>query len=64
MLCDKLKINGGKTEFVVIGTRQQLYKVHVDSLNCSRGYSSVACSVGQELRWPGTFWAVLHQVLP
>ena len=32
MLCDKLKINGGKTEFVVIGTRQQLSKVHVDSL--------------------------------
>ena len=52
-----------QTEFVVIGTRQQLYKVHVDSL-AVRGCSSVACSVGQELRWPGTFWAVLHQVLP
>ena len=32
MLCDKLKINDGKTEFVTIGTRQQLSKVHVDSL--------------------------------
>ena len=32
MLCDKLKINDGKTEFVIIGTRQQLSKVHVDSL--------------------------------
>ena len=32
MLCDKLKVNDGKTEFVVIGTRQQLSKVHVDSL--------------------------------
>ena len=31
MLCDKLKVNDGKTEFVVIGTRQQLSKVHVDS---------------------------------
>ena len=32
MLWDKLKINDGKTEFVIIGTRQQLSKVHVDSL--------------------------------
>ena len=32
MLCDKLKINDDKTEFVIIGTRQQLSKVHVDSL--------------------------------
>ena len=32
MLCDKLKINDGKTEFVIIGTRQQLSKVHVYSL--------------------------------
>ena len=32
MLCDKLKINDDKTEFVIVGTRQQLSKVHVDSL--------------------------------
>lgn len=32
MLCDKLIINDGKTEFVIIGTRQQLSKVHIDSL--------------------------------
>ena len=32
MLCDKLKINNGKTKFVLIVTRQQLCKVHVDSL--------------------------------
>ena len=32
MLCDKLKINDGKTEFVIIGIRQQLSKVHFDSL--------------------------------
>ena len=32
MLCDKLKINDGKTEFVIIGTHQQLSKVHVYSL--------------------------------
>ena len=29
---DKLKINDGKTEFVIIGTCQQLPKAHVDSL--------------------------------
>ena len=32
MLSDKLKINDSKTEFLIIGTRQQLSKVHVDSL--------------------------------
>ena len=32
MLCDKLKIDKGKTEFVIIGTRHQLSNVHVDSL--------------------------------
>ena len=32
MLCDKLKINDGKSEFVIIGTCQQLSKVHVYSL--------------------------------
>ena len=32
MLADKLKLNDNKTEFIVIGTRQQLAKVSVDSL--------------------------------
>ena len=32
MPCDKLKINDGKTEFVIIGTCQQLPKAHDDSL--------------------------------
>jgi hypothetical protein len=32
MLCDKLKINYGKTDLILIGTRQQLLKVHVNSL--------------------------------
>ena len=39
MLCDRLKINDDKTEFVIIGTRQQLSKVHVDSC------SSTACGL-------------------
>ena len=32
VLCDKLMINDGKKDFVIIGTRQQLPKVHIDSL--------------------------------
>ena len=33
MLADRLKINDDKTEFLVIGTRQQLAKVNIDSIN-------------------------------
>lgn len=32
MLWDKLKISDGKSEFMVIGTRQQLSKVHISSI--------------------------------
>ena len=32
MLSDRLKLNDDKTEFVIIGTRQQLAKVNIDSL--------------------------------
>ena len=32
MLMDKLKLNGDKTEFIIIGTRQQLSKVNINSL--------------------------------
>ena len=32
MLCDKLKVNGRKTEFLIIGTWQQLAKVNSNSL--------------------------------
>ena len=32
MLSDKLKVNDGKTEFLIIGTRQQLAKVNFNSL--------------------------------
>ena len=33
MLADRLKINDDKTEFLVIGTKQQLAKVNIDSIN-------------------------------
>lgn len=32
MLTDRLKINDDKTQFIVIGTRQQLQKVNIESL--------------------------------
>ena len=32
MLSDRLKLNDDKTEFVIIGTRQQLTKVNIDTL--------------------------------
>ena len=32
MLTDKLKLNDDKTEFMLLGTKQQLFKVNIDSL--------------------------------
>ena len=32
MLCDKLEINDGKTEVIIIGAQQQLAQVHIDCL--------------------------------
>ena len=32
MLNDRLKLNDDKTEFIIIGTRQQLAKVNIDKL--------------------------------
>ena len=32
VLCDKLTIIDGKTDFVIIGTRPQLPKIHIESL--------------------------------
>ncbi|CAH3117191.1 unnamed protein product [Porites lobata] len=34
MLTDKLKLNDDKTEFMLIGTKQQLSKVNIDCLTC------------------------------
>ena len=42
MLRDKLKLNDDKTEFIIIGTRQQLVKVNIDFLQV--GESSTAPS--------------------
>ena len=40
MLQDRLRLNDDKTEFIIIGTRQQLAKVNIDSLRV--GESSTA----------------------
>ena len=35
---DKLKLNDGKTDFLIIGTRQQLEKVSFDTLRIAYSY--------------------------
>ena len=51
MLCDKLKINDDKTEFVIIGTCQQLSKVRVDSLAAGDAQVSPVQSVKNLGTW-------------
>lgn len=51
MLCDKLMINDGKTDFVIIGTRQQLSKVHIDSLAVGDAHVSRVQSVKNLGTW-------------
>ena len=49
MLADKLKLNDGKSEFMIIGTRQQLAKVSVDTLRVGNVHLtplSEACNLG------------------
>ena len=49
MLSDKRKLNDVKTEFLVIGTRQQLAKVSIDALgvgDCVVNLSSVVENLG------------------
>jgi hypothetical protein len=52
MFSDKLKVNDGKTEFLIIGTRQQLVKVNFSSLKletsiskCSSALSSICLTL-------------------
>lgn len=51
MLCDKLMINDGKTDFVIISTRQQLSKVHIDSLAVGDAHVSRVQSVKNLGTW-------------
>ena len=43
MISDNLMLNDDKTEFLIIGTRQQLAKVN--GINCSRAGSTGVCPV-------------------
>ena len=45
MLQDRLKLNDDKTEFIVIGTRQQLAKVNLDSLQVGESIVTAASKV-------------------
>ena len=49
---DKLKINDGKTEFMIVGTRQQLEKVNIDHLTiCDTRVSPVTGAKNLGTAW-------------
>ena len=48
MITDKLKLNDDKTEFLIIGTRQQLSKVHIEKLSV-RDVSVTPATVARNL---------------
>ena len=48
MLTDKLKLNDDKTEFMLIGTKQQLSKVNIDCL--TRKHWRYSCYCGKKFR--------------
>ena len=45
MLQDRLKLNDGKTEFMIIGTQQQLSKVTIDTLQVGETATTPASEV-------------------
>ena len=45
MLQDRLKLNDGKTEFIIIGTRQQLSKVTIDTLQVGETATTLVSEV-------------------
>ena len=58
MFANKLKLNDGKTEFLLIGTRQQLAKVHSRTLRvgeitvtCSNVLKSLGCWFDSQLKF-------------
>ena len=51
MLQDRLKLNDDKTEFIVIGTKQQLAKVNVDSLQVGESIVTAASKVRNLVCW-------------
>ncbi|XP_028403429.1 uncharacterized protein LOC114526128 [Dendronephthya gigantea] len=51
MLANKLKLNDDKTEFIIIGTKQQLAKVSVDSLRIGNEMIKSSCVVKNLGSW-------------
>ena len=49
MIKDKLKINDGKTQFILIGTRAQLQKVTIDSLVVGESVVPSSCEAIKNL---------------
>jgi len=51
MIIDKLHLNDTKTEFMIIGTRQQLAKVNIDGLCVGESYLAPVTSVRNLGSW-------------
>ena len=50
MLRDRLRLNDGTTEFIIIGTRQQLAKVTIDTLQVGESVTTPAGEVKDHLK--------------
>ena len=51
MLSDRLKLNDDKTEFIIIGTRQQLAKVNIESTRVGDSTTTPASEVKNLGTW-------------
>ena len=51
MLSDRLKLNDDKTEFIIIGTRQQLAKVNIESMRVGDSTTTPANEVKNLGTW-------------
>ena len=50
MLPDRLRLNAGRSEFIIIGTRQQLAKVTIDTLHVGESVTTPAGEVKHRLK--------------
>ena len=66
MLSDRLKLKDDKTEFIIMGTRQQLAKVNIESMRVGDSTTTPASDVknlgtwfDRQLRWTHTLITVV-----
>ena len=66
MLSDRLKLKDDKTEFIIMGTRQQLAKVNIESMRVGDSTTTPASDVNnlgtwfdRQLRWTHTLITVV-----